>query len=353
MSAPTRNPSGKQDPVAALRERVSLSPAGGYLFWGPEEYLKRFSLGLLRDAVQKRGLYELNRIRINAKKETFAEKLAEAVDAPPVLSDLRLVEVWDLELLSLGREGEEALCGICRRLPEDLILVLYFRETELVLDKAAASRKIVRELSESLTVVPFAYQSEAKLLVWLNKLFTREKLRVSDANLRKMIRFSSGGMSVLKSDAEKLIHAAQFSGRDEITEQDVEKAFRLESEYQVYELTDAVLNQNRAKSIEILQTLKRQRVDPLLISAALTRTFSNLLIQRSARKAGMPRERLAAALSAAPWQLGKTEEAARSARPGTLERAAALCLACDKKLKGARDDSFLLVEALTFSLLAL
>ena len=74
--------------------------SGGYLFYGEEDYLKRYYLNALRKQTVTEGDV-FNHIVINSESYT-PERLSASLEALPVMADKKLVEVNSLYLSSMS-----------------------------------------------------------------------------------------------------------------------------------------------------------------------------------------------------------------------------------------------------------
>lgn len=333
------------DSQKELKDRIKFSPCGGYLLWGDEEYLTRYYLDAFRKLIRDDGFFEFNHTRIDYKRGGM-ETLSEAVMMMPLMASRRMVEVWGLNILSLDKEEEKRLCEIASSFSRsDTIFVIVCRSGELVLDRTASKKKIVKELGEHLFFAELPRQSETKLVSWLDKQFSSASIRISDKLCRKLIEMTGADMTLLKLECDKLQNYAEYSGMDEISETAVELLVKPNTEEEIYRFTDALLSRRAESAIEIFYSLKRQRVAPLVICAAASRSLSNLAMIKCGGK------ELLEVTGMQDWQINKQLPLARSVGPRFLERAIRLFGECDKKLKSTGEDGYLLVEQTLFKIL--
>ena len=78
--------------ASGLKEKLNTAPIDWYVFGGEEEYLKRYYLSLLRaKAVSDETFAPFNHIVFDGAEVDFGA-LSDAVKAPPMMADFKLVE---------------------------------------------------------------------------------------------------------------------------------------------------------------------------------------------------------------------------------------------------------------------
>ncbi len=334
--------------VDALKSRLKTSPQGAYLFFGEEEYLKKFYLQKFRDLIENNGFEELNRTRFDFEGKTVSELCAE-LDRMPMMSPLRLVEVRGMQPLKLPEKEQKKLLEALDSLGEDVILIIYCLEEELTVDKKNAGKGFAPALAEKLMAVNFSHLTEHALIGWIHKVLGAVELSSTEQAARLLVRLCSRDMLRMRNELYKLEEYVKNQGRRELREEDVKLFVQPDSEAQVFQLADAVLTRDAALASQIYEGLKAQRVEPVIVAGYLAKTIGSAALAVSGAKT---KEALSAA-KMQEWQAAAYREKARIYDRSYFSRALELCLECDRKLKSQGQDGNVLVENLIFTLIKL
>ncbi len=341
----------KRDEVKELRDRIKLHPTGAYLFWGEEEYLKFYCLDELRRVVCDEGMEEFNRTVIDFQRDGTVKDIEDAVDSLPVMSEHKIVEVWGMDITSLKKDDEKRLVDAVKAVGKETIFVIIARLDELdISTKKMREKKIIKGLSSCMTVTEFARQSEGKLTSWTDKIFRNAEVRISDFNIVKMIKLCDYGMMRLKSESEKLIAYCKRNSLDSVPNELVELLVKPSGENAVYEFTDAVMRRSKKEACTLLEKLKQQNVEPVIIVSSLAKTFSALSLVKSAR-GKLTESEFAAVTGFFPWQFRSYASVVGNWETLSLAKAIELTLICDRELKSIGAPPFALVSDLVVSAL--
>ena len=336
----------KRDEVKELRDRIKLHPTGAYFFWGEEEYLKRYYLDELRQVIKDEGMEEFNRTVLDFQRDATFKDLEDAVDALPVMAEHRIVEVWGLDILGLKKDSENRLLDAVKSLASDTILVLYFRDSELDLTiKRNMSKKIISDLKESLVFTEFPRQSEMKLTSWTDRIFKSAEVHISDFNIVKMIKLCDFSMTRLKSESEKLIAYCKQNSTDTVPNEIIEVLVKPTGENAIYEFSDALIRRSKKEAIAILENLKSQNIDSVMVLATISKTLNALALIKSARGKLSSKE-LHDLTELSEKQIPFYQRALTNWSSADIKNAIHLTFICDRDLKNSSTPPFILVERL-------
>ena len=333
--------------VDVLKSRLKLDPAGAYLFFGEEEYLKKFYLSKFISLVGDGGFGDLNISKYDFSLKGM-DSLRGEFDTVPMLGAYRLVQIRSLQPLKLSERDGERLLSLLDDLPKHLIVIIFCLNDEFAPDKAALKKKFPHKLAERLTAVDFSRLSESALVSWMNKGLASSGLRSTDEAARLLVRLCSSDMLKMRAEIDKLENYLRAVGRDLVSADDVRLLVTGDPRAQVYELTDAVLSRDAALALSRFEDLSAMRTEPVWLVSALSRALFNAAAAASGAEAADAR-----ALGMADWQLRAYREKARSYDRSYFSRALTLCLECDAKLKSTGLDGSVLVQNLVFSLIRL
>ena len=111
-----------------LKSRIKSNNLGGvYLFVGEEDYLKRHYLGeLRRAAVTDETFSFFNHLILDGKEGSFAEVI-DAMKAPPMMEDFKLIE-WRYPLIGSMKEEDlaalESVVEMCEEYPYAVVAMI-------------------------------------------------------------------------------------------------------------------------------------------------------------------------------------------------------------------------------------
>lgn len=342
-----------QDDVKKLRDALEFEFCRGYLFWGEEDYLRRHYTGVLRDKIKSEGMEEFNFVLLDFEEGAQISEIAENLLTPPVFTSHKMIEVRGLDILNLKKDEEKELISAIDSRGSDTVLLFNFNADALDLTvKKTRERKIIRDLSEKLFFVQFARQPKQKLVSWTDRIFSSENVRIRDVDISKMIDLCDFSMTRLKNESEKLICRAKSQNLEEIVPEWIDKTVKPSAENELFDLSDALLEMDKTRAVEIFENLVGQNFDPSVILATLSRAIVSESVFFSARKSGKSRND-AAALSEVPvWKSDKYDVALSKRTEEGICKSVRDVFECEVKLKSEAGDKIFLVERLLFTLLS-
>ncbi|MBQ7897154.1 MAG: DNA polymerase III subunit delta [Clostridia bacterium] len=341
----------KRDEVKELRDKIKLHPTGAYLFWGEEEYLKRYCLDELRAVIKNEGMEDFNRTVIDFDREGTIKDIEDAVDSLPVMAEHKIIEVWGLDLTSLKKEDEKRLTDAVKNVAKDTIFVIFERLDELDLStKKSKERKLIKDLSALMTVTEFSRQSEMKLLSWTDRIFKTAEVRISDLNISKMIKLCDFSMTRLKSDSEKLIAYCKRNALDTVPNEIIDLLVKPTAENEAFEFTDALIRRNKKEACTILENLKGQNVEAVIILSIIQKALNALSVVKSAR-GKLSDADISAVTGLFPWQIRNYLSASSNWTNDELSHSVRLAFLCDGDLKSTGVAPYVLLERLVVSIL--
>ena len=337
--------------VAELREAIKHPPIPWLILAGEEEYLKRHYLGeIRRTLVEDAGLAAFNHLRFEGETLDFA-KLLEAVKAPPVFAEYKLIE-WHLcDFDKMKAEDVKRLSELTERREEyEGVTVVFYAEAER-LSEGSPKRPARRfsELSRMLDVVSFPRSTDNQLSTWILRHLAHEGLSADARLAAAMIARCGHSMDVLSGELRKLSAYALAKGKAAVTEEDLRFVTVSNFEADAFGLGNAILAKDATAAYENLRDLKNRRVDPTLIFGSVFRLFCDLhavaLLREEGLSPSLIREKtglheykvalyLRATARRSAASLGKTLEACRrldlAGKLGTVDYSGLECLIAEE-----------------------
>lgn len=292
--------------VNELKERIkSGNLAGAYLFAGEEDYLKKFYLSELRDAIVTDGaLAPFNHIVYDGEELNIAA-LTDAVKAPPMMSDYKLVEWRYPNLASLTEEDAEALTQLLKMREEYGYSVLAFivSESGVQLGTVKKPSKFETRFGSLLSIIRLDRSSDAQLAQWIRRHLDSEGVKYS-ADLPGALLFRSGrSMQSLKNEIDKLTALAKARGI-ELSAGEVELIATPTTECDTFAFSNALLARDKHAALAALADMKARRIDPAVIIGMTAKVICDLVNVASLSEEGMNSRDIAKALSMNEYKLG-------------------------------------------------
>ena len=266
--------------AAELKAKIKSADIGGaYILAGEEDYLKKYYVGeLARLAVPDEAFAPFNRCVFDGSDVDLAE-IAEAVKAPPMMADFKLVE-WRYPDIDGMRRGElEKIEAIAESMKEYPYAVLVLMPGADGFDPGTAKRpsKLAQRLGKSFNTVNFEKSTDAQLIGWLSRHFEAEHIAASHKALSALIFRSGHSMEVLLGEVKKLAAYAAANSLGEITEQTVAAVASPTLECDAFALSTAITDKDREGAFLALADMRQRRIDSSAVLATLSRAFSELV----------------------------------------------------------------------------
>ncbi len=252
---------------------------GFYIFAGEEEYLKRYyRIEMQKIAVPDDAFATFNHTVFDGSDMDMAS-LYEAVYAPPMMADYKLIE-WRHADLDKIKEGEikklEELACEKEDYPYAVVLITANAEGfDTGTDKRPS--KLYARLASGFDILTFEKSTDPQLLAWLKRHFESEGLGVDMETLNTMLFRVGHSMQMLREEVIKLCAWAKANGRKYITPYDVIETCAATVECDAFAISNAIIEKNVEKAFLALMDMKQNRVDPQAAIAQLSRVYSDLL----------------------------------------------------------------------------
>lgn len=335
-----------------FRALVGKTAGRAFLFFGEEDYLKATTLRALRKSVSPDEAFAMfNDVTLDTP-DFDAEKLLDAVSAPPMMSEERLVVVRGLDLAGLKATEREALDGVLAQLETYNYTTLVLYAPSGSIDEGALPKRpsaALKKWQSVLTPVWFAAPTEARLAKWTAQHFGHFGVRADPAFCALFVSYVGQSMYVLAGEIEKTAYFVLAAGRDAVTEADMRAAASPALACDAFALSNAILDGNHRAALSALAVLKFERVEPTVVLGEIARTLADMQSARYLLDAGRGKAEIAAALRIHEYRAGLLSRAAARTDAARLARAVRLCAEADLSLKRASAD-FSPIERLICSL---
>lgn len=254
-------------------------PSGIYIFTGEEEYLVRHYSKLLKDSLSLDDAFAVfNNPGFDGEGATFFD-IKEAIKAPPVMSDYKLIEWHHVDFSSMKERELSELDEICELISEFPYAVLVFTSSadKVNLGTQKKPSAFVNRFGKKINILNFDKSSENQLYSWLKKHFDARGVSVTPDTLKALVFRSGHSMDVLKNEVEKLSALALARGCAAVSVDMVEEVASSTPEADTFALSNAILDRNRKAAFTALDEMKFKRVEPTVIMGMIARTYDELL----------------------------------------------------------------------------
>ena len=341
-----------------------------YLLHGSDELLRSERLDALAAALGNPELAELSTSWLDGRKTSVAE-IIHHCDVIPFLTPRRLVIVSGL-LAQLKRrqqagkkkgdaaEAGEGSKGTGRADAERDTLLSYLAELPETTDLALAEPesvarnerpyKEIARLAEAgrAEIVLCEAPEERDLPEWVLRR-ARQKGGVIERDAAFDLATSIGrNLRLLDSELEKLI--TYRAGAGPVRREDVRLLTPYTQEANIFDMVDAIGQQDGAKAVRLLAELERDGAAPLYLLSMIVRQFRILVQVADQMSLGRGKEEIAKAIGLHPFPTQKAMEQCRRWRMNDLEAAYDRLLETDLAIKTGKLPDELALELLVVEL---
>ena len=251
---------------------------GVYLFCGEEDYLIRYYLKALREKIAPDEAFAVFNNPVFDNEEVDFSAISEAVKAPPMMSDFKLVE-WRHADFSSMNEGElEELEALIDTVEEYDYSIVAFTAIEDGVDFGNPKKPsaFIKRFDKKINILRFEKSTENQLYAWLKKHFEATGVTVGLETVQTLVFRSGRSMDVLANEVEKLSALALSRGKTIVTPEDVNEVASSTPECDTFALSNAILERSKQKAYLALEEMKLRRVDPTIIMGMVARTLDDL-----------------------------------------------------------------------------
>lgn len=262
-----------------------------YLLYGEEAYLRHQYRDKLKEALCPEG-DEMNISRFEGKGIPNVE-VADLAETLPFFAERRLIIIEESGWFKNGSDGfEDKLKGF----PDTTFLI--FVESEV--DKRGKLFKTVKDIGYA---AEMKTPKEKELLTWLTLQCKREGKQITESAAQYLIEQGGSNMNMLQMELEKVLSYAIDA--EEIRLEDVQEVCSNQAENQIFEMLDAIGNQNREKALTLYHDLLTLREPAMRILYLLTRQIHILLQVSEMTRLNMDNGSMASKAGIPPFTVGK------------------------------------------------
>lgn len=220
-----------------------------YLIHGEESYLREFYFQQLKKKILPVGADTFNLHEFQGKDLDF-DRLEEALDSFPMMAERTMVIVTDCDLYKLAEASRKKLLNLLTDLPDYCTLVFYY---DILTYQHDGRTKLATALSELALIVECPFQSEEKLVRWIQvQRFSALGKTISPDLARELIFYCGESMTKLAGEIEKI---GAYAAQEEITKEDILAVATPHINAIVFSMTDALAARDFDLAVGILSQL--------------------------------------------------------------------------------------------------
>lgn len=303
-----------------------------YLLMGEEVYLRNQYRKRLRDALidpedtMNAAFFE--------GKGINPKEVIDLAETMPFFADRRVIELRDS---GFAKNACPELADYIPEIPDSTCIIL----TESEVDKRSRVYKAVKKEGR---VVEFKRQNERTLTSWVLQTLNKEGKNITEDTMRVFLGRTGTDMQNIERELEKLL--CYTMGRAVITTADVEAVCTEQTENRIFDMIQAITEQNQRKALDLYADLLVMKEPPMRILYLITRQFNQLLLLKNLSEQGMDRSEMAKKAGIPPFALGKYQAQCRKFTSAQLLQTIQDCVDAEERVKTGRMGDQISVELL-------
>lgn len=242
-----------------------------YLICGDEAYLRRLSLEMLKKKFMPRSMTALNYSEFDGSYCTIDE-IASAVETMPVMTELRMVLVKDLDAAAISAEQYRKLEALLNT-PYDTCILIFFnvsvKSPAKSGDKQGAMRSLIKKNG---TVINCNSPSLGEICDIIVASARGMKSEISRADASYMVERCGSDITNLLNELAKL--SSLCGGR--ITRSAIDGNTTQSVDVKAYMLASNVIQGRRREAFVIMEELFEERMEPVAVLAIMSGSFIDL-----------------------------------------------------------------------------
>ena len=332
-----------------FRAMMKLPKPGVFLLYGDENYQKHGELALLKKKLfGERGDSDFDHY-IFTDDNYDGGALLSAILSPAMTGEYKLVELYCLTFADLRRKEdrkalEDALSAAAES--DDTITIIYTTAENFDPGLPKKPSEWMKLLSGYATPVNFEHEPTNRLVAWVQKRFTSDKLIAENNECVYLIDTVGHDMSTLAGEIDKLRAYLHAKERDKLHTADIDYVCCHNREIGAFDFANAIIDARCDKAFETLRELRADNENPVSILAQVTSIYTDMLSLKLYMDAGISVEEAAKRLGLSVYPAKLRAAKAKLCSKGALESIIELCAATDGAMKSSAVDNYILLERL-------
>lgn len=303
-----------------------------YFLYGDEQFLIDESLRSLTDAVLGDSIRDFN-LNVFYGGDADAVAIRDAIETLPMMAPNRLVIVKEAQ--ELNEKDWTALEPVIDSPVDSTVLIF-------VATKVDKRKKFVKRIQESGNLVEFKRPYDNQVPDWIISIGKRHKLKLSGEVVEVIHQVVGSNLTDINSELLKL---SQFLGeKNTPTVEDVLSVMSRARVDTVFDLTDAIGNNDRARALDCLVNLLDHGQNEVGVLALISRHMRILKTVKEGQREGLQGAKLSARAGVSPYFLKQYLEQSKGWPDSKIEQTFAALLDTDRALKSSPVSSHIWLE---------
>lgn len=281
-----------------LKKNLSKEIRSNYLVEGDDRFVVNSAVNLIEKSLNLQ-MPELNKLVFEAGKESQMEDIIEKIQAYPMLDNKKLVILKDFTLASDAKKLEPYL-----KKPNDFVVLVIV---------SYLPNEFTKKVKPYMEEVDANSLDETTLKKWIGTKLSKEKKNIEQKALDKLILYTSGDLTRIDTETNKLISVMG----EVITEQIVDEYVTRDRDYELYELTELLAKNDREKVFDLVDFMLSTDKNNVGLIQYLYGAFRRLLI---ISLSSLSDEELGDILSVKPYAVKKARQQAIKFTPKKLKK---------------------------------
>lgn len=316
-----------------------------YYICGAENYLKRYYVNELKKAVSGNEASSPD-IYVFDGRELSLRDLTDITEGFPIISEKKLIIIKDAQLSS---PVVQYIKNSAESIPDDNIIVLY-GETESFDERLKDFKELKAAIEKTGLIVKVEALDALTTEKWITQHIRKNGGDIDLGTVKYLMTQAATDLDSLSNEINKL---TAYCERRRITAEDIDLLVCKTTEARTFDLTDAVLDGDRAKAAECLQKLADARTNEIMILSAISSTFGNMYKIKVLVSGGMKTDEITKMLDMKDYMLRKHIARLKNVGMKELEKAIDLCAEADIASKSTSADNRALLAVLTAKLIGI
>jgi DNA polymerase-3 subunit delta len=270
-------------PLQQLEKHLAKTVAPIYFISTDEILQMQEATDLIRKAALKAGFTERLSLMIDSGMD-WEEVLYAEAHSLSLFATQRLIELHLGDIKPNNTSGK-VLENYAKNPPADTILVICANKMDSKIEKANWY-KAIDKAGITLQIWPI---QPNQLPAWIKQRAQKSGLNLTAEAAKMLAEQVEGNLLAAAQEIEKLglLYLSPDTSNKLINHQDIENAIIDSAHFTIFDLVDSTLSGNKVRSLRILENLKAEDVEPIIILWALTRELRTLAEIAKQAKQGM------------------------------------------------------------------
>lgn len=315
-----------------------------YLLFGPETFLIKETIQKIVDYGLTEDEIEFNMTSFDLEETPIHIALEEA-ETFPFMGERKLIILHNPVFLTAEKAKEKIEHNIGMLLeyldnPSPFSIIVFSAPYE----KLDERKKITKQLKRLATVVETKKLKDQELVSWIAAQAALQDVTIEKEAITELIAISGQNLMLLANEIQKL--AISVQEEKVITVKTVEELASKSLEQNILNLVDFIMNRKTAQAIELLQSLLRQKEEPIKILALMASQIRMIYVSKELARNGYGQQKIAGHLKVHPFRVKLALEKAQSFHEKELMTFLSAIADADYKMKTGQMNKALLLEML-------